>query len=698
MHTAGVLGATTLLLVLLLLDGTEASRYCSYHPEAPECRNVQPRYPPASDWEVDPAHLELQEMEADLAAAISTSNEAGAAVINSTSMCAIDSLDAHLADDVPPSAVSTPAKGMGEASGWRLLLTRQARPVFEALGVVGAALVTFAVLARWWVHRQARQIDALEDVAAAEALLTRRAASPFAVVVDATLGTSLVSDLRRRLEARLAQLHARRQQSLDAAAAELAGQASVADRKHQFVKKWRRIHAKTLPIPQLEALLAEAEEVESEFEVVIREWLEFRRQIERESTTLRLTMSEDGESLPSSLTRSTELRLLAAARPNAIARYTNDSDDDDDDAVIIERDDKNSSSTSTSTSTNTENEGEVEVVEGQYIGGERNAAKRRSTNGPLGSLVLEDYGGENDSSIARELARQTDSESYFRVWELHHKHELLQLGREKLRQKQEDKIQEQQKREEDNEERRSQARRTLKEQQEANRIEQEKLNHQKQEARKAAEEAEERTAWSSLRTRLFLHASIYGGIALYHLWHSLLDSWRSTLDFSSTCTPAIPLLVDKVCLLDLTVYLPLHILLPLLLCVLVLAIQWGGLLLQLPSLAALCLLFAAIWSKVPSALDYAGLVGVVVVQLLVFAAKWAIASSANDGGEVGHVRQRAPRRLLGAVLTTIEVSLFVVNIGLALACFARRRNDVLHDSFTDCFSTPSDFGSCYTYY
>jgi hypothetical protein len=50
------------------------------------------------------------------------------------------------------------------------------------------------------------------------------------------------------------------------------------------------------------------------------------------------------------------------------------------------------------------------------------------------------------------------------------------------------------------------------------------------------------------------------------------------------------------------------------------------------------------------------------------------------------------------VLTTIEVSLFVVNIGLALACFARRRNDVLHDSFTDCFSTPSDFGSCYTYY
>jgi hypothetical protein len=103
-------------------------------------------------------------------------------------------------------------------------------------------------------------------------------------------------------------------------------------------------------------------------------------------------------------------------------------------------------------------------------------------------------------------------------------------------------------------------------------------------------------------------------------------------------------------------------------------------------------------SKVPSALDYAGLVGVVVVQLLVFAAQRAIASSANDDGEMGHARPRAPRRLLGAVLTAVEVSLFVVNLGLALACFARRRNDVLHDSFTDCFSTPSDFGSCYTYY
>lgn len=136
---AGVLGATTLLLVLLLLDGTEASRYCSYHPEAPECRNVQPRYPPARDWEADPAlDQELEEMEADLASAISTSNGAAAAVINSTSI-AIDSLDGtHLADDVPtPSAVSaTPANGDGEAFGWsRLLLARQARPVFEALGV-----------------------------------------------------------------------------------------------------------------------------------------------------------------------------------------------------------------------------------------------------------------------------------------------------------------------------------------------------------------------------------------------------------------------------------------------------------------------------------------------------------------------------------------------------------------------------------
>jgi hypothetical protein len=57
--------------------------------------------------------------------------------------------------------------------------------------------------------------------------------------------------------------------------------------------------------------------------------------------------------------------------------------------------------------------------------------------GPLLALLyMVCVGGESDSSIARELARQTDSESYFRVWELRHKHELLQLGREKLRQKQ----------------------------------------------------------------------------------------------------------------------------------------------------------------------------------------------------------------------------------------------------------------------
>jgi hypothetical protein len=113
-------------------------------------------------------------------------------------------------------------------------------------------------------------------------------------------------------------------------------------------------------------------------------------------------MSEDGESLASSLTRSTELRLLAAARPNAIiAPYTNDDSDDDDDndgdddgddAVIIGRNDDKNSSASTSASKSKENEGEVEVVESPHMGGERNAAKRRSTKGPLGSLVLEDYG------------------------------------------------------------------------------------------------------------------------------------------------------------------------------------------------------------------------------------------------------------------------------------------------------------------
>jgi hypothetical protein len=130
---------------------------------------------------------------------------------------------------------------------------------------------------------------------------------------------------------------------------------------------------------------------ESEFVVVIREWLEFRRQIERESSTLRITMGQDGESLASSLSQSTELRLLAA-----VGRYAEsdgdggDSDnvDDDDDTVVIEQEPNYKQ----------EAEAEAEAEEGEDLArsvtmrGERNAAKRRSTKGPLGARILEDYG------------------------------------------------------------------------------------------------------------------------------------------------------------------------------------------------------------------------------------------------------------------------------------------------------------------
>jgi hypothetical protein len=73
------------------------------------------------------------------------------------------------------------------------------------------------------------------------------------------------------------------------------------------------------------------------------------------------------------------------------------------------------------------------------------------------------------------------------------------------------------------------------------------------------------------------------------------DTTRTTAHAHCLTNTLLQIPLVEVCLPDLTAYLPLHILLPLLLCALVLAIQWGGLLLQLPSLAALCLLFAAIW-------------------------------------------------------------------------------------------------------
>jgi hypothetical protein len=103
-------------------------------------------------------------------------------------------------------------------------------------------------------------------------------------------------------------------------------------------------------------------------------------------------------------------------------------------------------------------------------------------------------------------------------------------------------------------------------------------------------------------------------------------------------------------------------------------------------------------SKIPSALDFAGLIGVVAVQLLVFAAQRFLARLASKARSAADDEPRPSLGLCGTLLTLIEVSLFVVNVGLALACFARRRDDPSHDSFTDCFATPSDFGSCYTYY
>jgi hypothetical protein len=119
-----------------------------------------------------------------------------------------------------------------------------------------------------------------------------------------------------------------------------------------------------------------------------------------------------------------------------------------------------------------------------------------------------------------------------------------------------------------------------------------------------------------------MHASVYGGIALYHLWHSLLDSWRSTLDLSSACTPAVPSplssdqsalsrartcadanrvraqvppFISEHCLPDLTAYLPLHVLLSLCFFMVFLGVHWGGFYLQIPAFITLGLLLFAIW-------------------------------------------------------------------------------------------------------
>jgi hypothetical protein len=140
---------------------------------------------------------------------------------------------------------------------------------------------------------------------------------------------------------------------------------------------------------------------ESEFVVVIREWLEFRRQIERESSTLRITMGQDGESLASSLSQSTKLRLLAA-----VGRYAesdgdgddsdsdngDDDDDDDDDTVVIEQGPNYKQQAEAEAEVEAEAEESEDLARSVVMRGERNAAKRRSTKGPLGARILEDYG------------------------------------------------------------------------------------------------------------------------------------------------------------------------------------------------------------------------------------------------------------------------------------------------------------------
>lgn len=135
---------------------------------------------------------------------------------------------------------------------------------------------------------------------------------------------------------------------------------------------------------------------------------------------------------------------------------------------------------------------------------------------------------------------------------------------------------------------------------------------------RALAEADERRAWSSLKTKLFIHAMLYGTIALYHLWNSIIDSWRTSLDFSSICTPRvlppsfieedvdddgpprlllqqILLVPGRVCLPDVAAYMPLHVIMPSLVFLLALAIRWGGTFLQLGAFSMLPLILMSIW-------------------------------------------------------------------------------------------------------
>lgn len=85
---------------------------------------------------------------------------------------------------------------------------------------------------------------------------------------------------------------------------------------------------------------------------------------------------------------------------------------------------------------------------------------------------------------------------------------------------------------------------------------------------------------------------------------------------------------------------------------------------------------------------------IIFVQLLFYFINRAFLSSSSSSEAEG---KRTWRRRAGRATEVAEVLLFFINAGLALAVFSRRHNG-MHDSLSECFATPSDFGSCYVYY
>jgi hypothetical protein len=130
---ASILVVLAVVLVLVPLEGCEASRYCSYHPEAPECRGKQqqPRPPVDADdyddgnddgWD-QVLQDEVQQVQQD--------------VVDAT-------VSAKTDDEARPPL--QPAA----SQGWRELLhTRQLRTVFEALGAGALSLLSTASKGRY---------------------------------------------------------------------------------------------------------------------------------------------------------------------------------------------------------------------------------------------------------------------------------------------------------------------------------------------------------------------------------------------------------------------------------------------------------------------------------------------------------------------------------------------------------------------